>query len=113
MEHEIGHAPPRVMPLVPAREAERELSELAGKPISLRGLVVTTDPETCPACGATEVEDALRYQIDGLGRDEVHPVVWGDGYGLSDTSVCGGCGAGWIEGHKPHPITWVRPWRAT
>ena len=85
MEHEIGHASPRVMPQVPAREAERELSELAGKPISLSGLVVTTDLETCPARGSTEVEDALRYQIDRLGRGEVHPVVWGDGYGLADT----------------------------
>lgn len=107
MEHEIGHAAPRGIPSVPREDAERELSELAGTPISLGDdLVMTGAPETCPACGATDVQG-----MDGLARDEVHPVVWGEGYGTADSYVCTSCGAGWIEGWKPHPITWVRPWR--
>jgi hypothetical protein len=108
MEHEVGHAPPRGMPEIPRDKAEGELSEIAGKPISLGDkLAMTGAPETCPACGSTEVRT-----MDMLAREEVHPVVWGDGYGTADSYICASCDAGWIEGWKPHPITWVRPWRA-
>jgi hypothetical protein len=102
------------MPRVPAEEADRQLSDLAGKAISLgESLAMSSGPESCPACGSTNVEDALRYQIDGLEREDVHPIVWGEGCALADTYVCRDCDAGWIEGFKPHPITWVRPWRAS
>lgn len=111
MQHEIGHAPPRGLPKVPAEDADEQLSAIAGSPISLgENLVMSCGPASCPACGSSDVEDALGYMIDGLGKDGVHPIVWGDGYGLADTYVCRNCGAGWIEGVKPHPITWVRPW---
>lgn len=109
MTHEIGHAPPRGIPPIPRDEAERILSEVAaGKPIPLGdNLEMTGAPETCPACGSNEVLD-----MGWLEQDEVHPLVWGEGYGTADSYVCDSCEAGWIEGWKPHPITWVRPWRA-
>lgn len=100
------------MPQVPVEEADQQLSAIAGTPVSLGDhLAMTAGPESCPACGSSDLEDALRHQIEGVGQRDVHPVVWGDGYGLADTYVCRACGAGWIEGFKPHPITWVRPWR--
>jgi hypothetical protein len=113
MDHEVGHSPPRGLPRVPTEEANELLSDLAGKPVELsENLAMSSGPTTCPACGSSSVEDALRYQVDGLGLEEVHPVVWGEGYALADTYVCKDCDAGWIEGSKPHPITWVRPWRS-
>lgn len=85
----------------------------AGRPISLDdALAVTQGPASCPACGATEVQDAPSALGRWDAQDEVHPLVWGEGYGIADTYVCPTCDAGWIEGWRPHPITWVRPWRA-
>jgi hypothetical protein len=108
VEYEIGHARPRGIPKVPRKEAEATLSEIAGKPISLGdNLAMTGRPETCPACGSSDV-----WAMGYLDREEVHPVVWGEGYGTADSYICRSCDAGWEEGWKPHPITWVRPWRA-
>lgn len=108
MDYEIGHAPPRGIAEIPRDKAEGTLSEIAGKPISLGdNLAMTGSPETCPACGSSDVWD-----MGHLDREAVHPLVWGEGHGTADSYVCGSCDAGWIEGWKPHRITWVRPWRA-
>lgn len=72
MDYEIGHAPPRGMPEIPRIEAEGMLTEIAGKSISIgENLAMTGCPETCPACGSSEVWD-MGY----LEREQVHPLVW-------------------------------------
>lgn len=113
VEHEIGHHPPRGIPAIPSDEAERLLSDIAGKPISLGNLEVTEAPESCPACGSSQVFDMRDTDGDPFDREEVHPLVWGEGYATCDSYFCVSCDAGWIEGWKPHPITWVRPWRTS
>lgn len=113
MDHEIGHAPPRGMPLVPGEAAEALLSELTGKPVALGDdPIVTEGPDTCPACGSTQIRTAVAAFGGWDAEGKVHPLLWGVGHGICDSYVCNACDAGWQEGWKPHPITWVRPWRS-
>jgi hypothetical protein len=111
-ENEIGIAPPRGRPQLSRRRAERMLSSLARKEIRLGPKVVAhRAPETCPACGSTNVmwgcdEGQQRSQ------DEIHPFVWHKDAWMADSFICRDCDAGWIEPDDSEPITWVRPyWR--
>jgi hypothetical protein len=73
--NEVGLAPPRGRPLIDNTEAERELSELAGKEIRLSDAVVVSGaPKTCPACGASDpmwgYDPAQEHT-----EDEIHPLA--------------------------------------
>jgi len=108
--NEVGTVPGRGREVVPALEADRLLSELAGKELHLPDrAVMSRGPTNCPACGAPNImwgcdPDQTR------GRDEIHPLVWHETEWMADTFICRDCNAGWIEPDDPEPITWVRPY---
>lgn len=104
--NEVGEAPPHGRRKLSSGDAERLLAVRFGKPVTLpQGAVVTSGPNTCPACGSAAVEWATTaVQLD---RDRVHPVVWHETEQLADSFVCTSCDAGWYE---PEPFRWVRPY---
>lgn len=110
--NEIGIAPARGLPEGDREETERSLSESLGTEIKLGPhLAVSRSPESCPACGSTDViwgcDDEQRRS-----REEIHPLVWHETALMADSYICRDCDAGWTEGWKPETITWVRPyWR--
>jgi hypothetical protein len=112
LENEVGTAPPRGRPEIARRDAERQLSDAIGQSVQLpNNAIVHGRPETCPACGAAEIEwGCSDYQH--RPKEEIHPLVWHETQWMADSFVCRACDAGWIEPDEPQPITWVRPyWR--
>ena len=95
---------------MPAAEAERILSGLAGSEMSLpAGAVTITAPETYPACGGSSV----MWGCDNAqtrDRHEIHSLVWHDTEWMADTFICRDCHAGWLEPDGAEPTTWVRPY---
>jgi hypothetical protein len=110
--NEVGIAPPRGRPKLGRQDAERKLSSLVNKEISLpANAVVTGGPETCPACGSTRLMWGCDAQ-QTRSRQEIHPLVWHETQWMADSFICRDCDAGWIERDEPEVITWVRPyWR--
>jgi hypothetical protein len=108
--NEIGTAPGRGRQTIPAHDANRIVSNIAGEELHLPArAVMTQGPSTCPACGGSSVmwgcdRDQKRE------RDEIHPLVWHERAWMADSYICRECHAGWIEPDDPEPITWVRPY---
>jgi hypothetical protein len=98
--------------VVPAADADDLLTNLAGHDMSLpSSAVMTSGPESCPACGARSVMWGCDPE-QSLSRGEIHPLVWHETEWMADTFICRTCDAGWIQPDGPGQITWVRPyWR--
>jgi hypothetical protein len=108
--NEIGSAPERARPVVGRETAEAQLSQVAEHPINLpERVVVTSAPQTCPACGAQTVVWGCDPSVD-RPLTEIHPAVWSEHELMADSFICTTCDAGWIEPDQPAAITWVRPY---
>lgn len=112
--NEIGKAPGRGRPIVPRKEAEALLGNLAHRRVRLtERVVVTSSPTACPACGSPRVMWGCDPE-QTRDRDVIHPLVWHETERMADSFICRDCEAGWIEPDNPVEITWVRPyWRMT
>lgn len=109
-EHETGTAPPRGRRRMSRAEAEEQLSIATGQTVELpENAVVERGPDTCPACGASEVVWGCS-DFNQRTREQIHPFVWHETSWMADSFLCRACDAGWIEPDGPEPITWVRPW---
>jgi hypothetical protein len=108
--NEVGTATGRGRVVVPADEADRLVSDLAGNELHLpERAVMSHGPATCPACGRSNVMWGCAPE-QTRARDEIHPLVWHETEWMADTFICRGCHAGWIEPDEAERITWVRPY---
>jgi hypothetical protein len=108
--NEFGIAPPRGRPRGSKTDTEALLSKSLGKETRLpTDAVVTRPPETCPACGSSNVIWGCDPEQERT-REEIHALVWDRIGWMADSFICRDCNAGWIEPDDPETITWVRPY---
>ena len=109
--NEVGRAarPGRIQ--LDRAEVEQTLSRIARTPIRLPvGVIATTPPAICPACGSTNVIWGCDPDLPARPQPEIHPLVWDAAGWMADSFVCLDCDAGWIEPDEAAETTWVRPY---